>query len=217
MDNSKISANLSIWNQLAKPPQNALKKITGGRLVGKTDINPQWRYKIMTDVFGMCGVGWRYTIDRQWTEQGADGVVMAFVNISLYILDYGVGKWSEAISANGGSKMVDKEKTGFYNNDEAYKMATTDALGTAMKMLGVASEVYEGNWDGSKWTSKDTRNQAVDFLYGPERVKPKLEDGKMKKVLEAISKKLITIDKLEFLYDLSEEQREQINSVVIVK
>ena len=30
-------------------------------------------------------------------------------------------------------------------------MAYTDALGTAMKCLGVASEIYEGNFDGSKY------------------------------------------------------------------
>ena len=36
-------------------------------------------------------------------------------------------------------------------DDEAFKMAYTDALGTALKYAGVASEIYEGNFDGSKY------------------------------------------------------------------
>lgn len=138
-----------IWKSLSKPPASALKAILAGRLKGKTDINPQWRYKAMTEQFGLCGVGWKYTVDRQWTEVGAEGEVMAYVNVSLYFKDG--DKWSDPIPANGGSIMIAKEKFGMHNNDEAFKMAETDALGTAMKKIGVASEVYEGNWDGSKY------------------------------------------------------------------
>ena len=36
-------------------------------------------------------------------------------------------------------------------NDEALKMATTDALSVAMKQLGVAADVYMNNMDGSKY------------------------------------------------------------------
>jgi len=35
-----------------------------------------------------------------------------------------------------------KESSGLYLNDEAYSMALTDALGKAMKMIGVAATVY---------------------------------------------------------------------------
>jgi len=42
-------------------------------------------------------------------------------------------------------------------------MATTDALGTAMKMLGVAAEVYLGNWDGSKYVNQpEPRTSTAD-------------------------------------------------------
>ena len=33
--------NLNLYQKNEKPPQWALKTITGGRLNGKTDINPQ--------------------------------------------------------------------------------------------------------------------------------------------------------------------------------
>ena len=142
-------SNLDVWQSLARPPKDALKQIKGGRISGATNIDPQWRYKIMTEIFGICGVGWKYTVDNQRLENGANDEVFAFVDVSVYVnVD---GKWSEPIPASGGSKLIAKEKSGMYNNDEAFKMATTDALGTAMKMLGVAADIYMGKFDGSKY------------------------------------------------------------------
>ena len=145
-----MSKNLEIWNQLKTPPRTAMKEIKAGRLKGMNDINPQWRIMAMTQQFGVCGLGWKYTIDRQWTESAANNEMLAFVNISLYIKDG--DKWSEAIPANGGSKLTAKESSGLYNSDEAFKMAFTDALGVAMKMLGMAADVYMGVFDSKNVT-----------------------------------------------------------------
>ena len=76
---------LEIYDAVRAVPENAKKLISGGRLNGKTDINPMWRIKALTERFGPCGIGWKYTIDRQWTELGAKGETAAFCNISLYI------------------------------------------------------------------------------------------------------------------------------------
>jgi hypothetical protein len=157
--------SLSVWNSFARPPREALKPIGGGRLRGKTDINPQWRMQVMTDVFGVCGFGWKYTVDRQWTEQGDAGEIFAFVNISIFIKMN--GEWSDAIPGSGGHFLVEKEKEGLHNNDEAFKMATTDALSVAMKTLGVAAEIYLGNWDGSKY-----RTVPPDQNNGKEKHEP---------------------------------------------
>lgn len=132
------------WNKLSKPPASALREIKGGRLSGKTDINPQWRYKAMTEVYGECGIGWSYSIDRLWLEDGIEGEKVAFAQISLCTGD-------KTIPGIGGSMLIAKEKGGLHTNDEAFKMAVTDALSVAMKMLGVASSIYEGLWDGSKY------------------------------------------------------------------
>lgn len=131
--------NLSIYNQLRVVPAEAKKRINGGRLDGKTDINPQYRIMAMTAVFGPCGIGWYYSIDRQWTEEH-QSEVKCFCNISLYIKDG--DQWSAPIPGTGGSTIVEKNRSGFYVNDEGYKMALTDALSVAMKALGVAADVY---------------------------------------------------------------------------
>ena len=137
-----INDNLQYWEKLERPPKWALRAITGGRLAGKTDINPQWRYQAMTEVFGPCGVGWKIIREKEWTIPGTEGQVFAFVNVSIQVKIEDV--WSETIPGTGGSMLIEKEKNGLHCNDEAFKMATTDAIGTALKMLGTAAHVYNG-------------------------------------------------------------------------
>lgn len=145
--------NTTIWDGVCKPPQSALKEIKGGRLKGMTDINPQWRYRAMTETFGVCGFGWVYTIDRLWTEKGVDAEVMAFAQVSLKVKTG--GEWSEPIVGIGGSALIARESGGPKASDECYKMAITDALSVAMKMLGVGADIYMGRWDGSKYKGED--------------------------------------------------------------
>ena len=147
--------NLKIYSKMAEPPAKALKPITAGRLKGKSDINPQWRYQVMTENFGICGIGWKFTIDKTWLEQGADGEVVANAQVSVYVRDPDTKEWSDAIVGVGGSMFVTNERNGKYTSDEAYKMAVTDAFSTSLKMLGVAAAVYEGRWDGSKYSKAD--------------------------------------------------------------
>jgi hypothetical protein len=141
--------NLDTWERISRPPASALKQITGGRLNGKSDINPQWRMKAMTEEFGRVGEGWKYSIDKLWTEDGADGERMAFALVSVYVAI--ADSWSDPVPGIGGSMMIAKERSGLYNSDEAYKMAATDALSVAFKAFGMAAEIYMGNWDGSKY------------------------------------------------------------------
>jgi len=151
-----MNENLKYWNSFNQPPRTALKQIEAGRMRGKTDINPQWRYKAMTETFGPVGIGWKYTIDKMWTEAGSNDETFVFVNVSVYVKVDGV--WSEPIPGNGGSTLVVKEKNSMYNDDDAFKKATTDALSTAMKMLGVAADIYAGAWDGGKYRAELTDN-----------------------------------------------------------
>lgn len=140
--------NLRIYEKVRAVPDKAKKKITGSRLNGMTDINPMWRIKTLTEQFGPCGIGWYPVERRKWLEQGADGEVVAFVDIDLFVkID---GAWSAAIPGTGGSKFVAKEKGGLYTDDEAYKKAYTDAISVACKALGIGADVY---WekDASKY------------------------------------------------------------------
>jgi hypothetical protein len=151
-----------------------MKAIAGGRLKGKSDINPQWRMQAITEVFGPVGFGWSYTIDKLWTEPGTAGEICSFALVSVKVKMN--GEWSEPVPGIGGNLLVELEKAGPHTNDEAYKMAVTDGLSVAFKAFGVAAEVYLGNFDGSKYTGKPATGSQSPVAQTPdhERVKASL-------------------------------------------
>lgn len=149
--------NLAIYNAVRSVPDSAKRRIEAGRLKGKTDINPMWRIKALTETFGPCGFGWKYVITDKRLEQGANGEVAAFLDIDLFVKADGV--WSDAIPGTGGSAFVAKEKNGLYTSDECFKMALTDAISVACKALGFGADVY---WDAdrSKYDKPESKQQA---------------------------------------------------------
>lgn len=163
---------LELYEKVRSVPINAQKPIEGGRLKGKTDINPMWRIKTLTELFGACGFGWRYDIVRLWSEAGANGEITAFAHINLYIKQG--DKWSEAIQGVGGNMLVEKEKAGLHTSDECYKMALTDAISVACKMLGFGADIY---WDkdGTKYSKTTEPNEPPKPK--PEPKQTKSDDG----------------------------------------
>lgn len=144
--------NLVIWNQVKSVPAEAKKTISGGRLNGMTDISPMWRIKKLTELYGPCGIGWWYTIDKQWLEKTHNEEVSAFCNITLYTKDSAHG-----IPGTGGSAFIAAERKGPYVSDECFKMALTDALSVSCKALGIGADVY---WEqGSKYDTAPDKPQ----------------------------------------------------------
>lgn len=151
--------NMAIYNAARSVPDSAKRQIGAGRLKGKTDINPMWRLKTLTEQFGPCGIGWKYVITDKRLEQGANGEVAAFLDIDLFVkVD---GAWSEAIPGTGGSAFVAKEKNGPYTSDECFKMALTDAISVACKALGFGADVY---WEADR--SKYDKPAPVTYPKG---------------------------------------------------
>lgn len=147
--------NLTIYDRVREVPAEAKKSIPAGRLKGMTDINPMWRIKKLTEIFGACGVGWKYEITSRQIVDGANGEKVAFTDINLYYIHEGI--WSEPIPGTGGSSFIAKEKSGLYTSDECFKMALTDAISVAAKALGVGADVYFAS-DRSKYS--DNSNAA---------------------------------------------------------
>ena len=142
------NGNLSIYERVRSVPKEAKKEIEAGRLKGKHDINPMWRIKALTEVFGPAGFGWYTEVVRTWTEASESGEMAVFVDINLYVKRD--SEWSKPIFGNGGNKLIANEKK--YENgqqvyipyldDDAYKKAYTDAISVAAKALGVGADVY---------------------------------------------------------------------------
>lgn len=151
--------NLFFYERARTVPDEALKPIQAGRLKGMSDINPMWRIKRLTEMFGPCGVGWWYDVIRK--EIVYDEITKqkcAFVDISLFYVDPESGKESHAIPGTGGASFLANERNGPYLSDECYKMALTDAISVAAKALGVAADVYFAN-DRTKYSNPENGQQ----------------------------------------------------------
>ena len=188
--------NLNYWNAMRSVPEHALKAIEAGKLKGKSDINPVWRLKTLTEQFGICGVGWKIANCKYWLEI-ADVVdngtvkreVCAFCSLDLHVkVD---GQWSDAIPGIGGSKIAG---TGYGKeaNDECYKMAQTDAISVAAKMLGVAADVY---------FEKDKTKYATQEQVATQPAQSTLRQELNVEVIEKINK-CNTRDELRMLMEI---------------
>lgn len=154
--------NLDIYEKARAVPQDATKTIKGGRLKGMTDINPMYRIKMLTELFGACGIGWWYDItDKRIIADEITNQKAAFVDILLYYVDPATGKESHGIAGTGGASFVEQERNGAYMSDECFKMALTDAISVAAKALGVGADVY---WqaDRTKYAGDNVKMATLD-------------------------------------------------------
>ena len=170
MENNKQvqqdNGNLSIYERMRSVPAEAKKAIEAGRLKGKSDINPMWRIKKLTEVFGPVGFGWYTEVIKTWTEVDENADVAVFVDINLFVKKD--GEWSKPIYGNGGNKLISHERK--YENgtqvlvpyldDDAYKKAYTDAISVAAKALGVGADVYYEK-DITKYDTAQSQNEQV--------------------------------------------------------
>lgn len=155
--------NLALYEAFRSVPKTAQRTISGGSLNGKTDINPMWRIKTLTETFGPVGFGWRTELVEHWSEEATIDAYdreaktwkqvferVAWVRLNLFVKDPATGEWSAAIEGIGGSKSAGKGR-GYELNDEAFKMAETDAISVACKKLGIGADIY---WsaDATKYT-----------------------------------------------------------------
>lgn len=142
--------NMEFYGKFRSVPKEACKEIGAGKLKGFTDINPMWRIKMLTETFGACGFGWYIESEEHWTES-LGNEVGAFCKVALRVKHPTTGEWSAPIIGIGGSKLAGKGK-GDGIDDEAYKMAYTDAISIACKNLGMAADIYYAK-DRTKYNS----------------------------------------------------------------
>ena len=95
---------------------------------------------------------------------------------------------------------VTNEKNGIHTSDEAFKMATTDAIGTAAKYIGLAADVYMGH--GDKYTTPENPK------------KPELTEAKIHDAAQSIKDGVYTMEQIKSMRDVSPEVEEKINNLL---
>ncbi len=159
--------NLHIYNSVRVVPKEAQKAFDNGSFKG-TDINPMFRIKKLTEIFGPAGIGWYTEVLEHWEEE-VNGEILTNVALNLYVKYE--GEWSKPIYGIGGNKALQQFSKGPKVSDEAYKMAYTDALSVASKALGIGADIY---WqtDPTKYSPRQAAPEPVDV---PEIVLPSVD------------------------------------------
>ena len=192
-------SNLSIYERVRCVPNEAKKEIEAGRLKGKHDINPMWRIKALTEVFGPAGFGWYTEIVRTWTEASESGEMAVFVDINLFVKKD--GEWSKPIYGEGGNTFATKTKAGYLSvSDEAFKMAYTDAISNAAKALGCGADI----WFEKDRTKYDLQQERAQAAPQPAPAQPAMTDMDIAKLV-AQANSCKTADEVMKIYNEHKE------------
>ena len=162
--NDQLQKNVRFYHRFMETPKDAQKSFNNGRFSG-TDINPMWRIKVLTEVFGPSGFGW-WTQNVTYEFKEADITpppqkpgdpvtpqkeTSVFCELELIVKDPETGEVSQPIYGVGGNTYIQWGKYGPKASDEAKKMAYTDALSIACKSLGIGHDIWYSN-DRTKYT-----------------------------------------------------------------
>jgi len=141
------SRNLALWNRLKRTDPRATKPFTRAGGFRGTQIDPTWRLQMMTEVFGPVGKGWGYE-QLEWAVHDS----MVFILARAWYRDPESGKVCYTGPQWGGNELARRRRDGSEEpNDEAFKMAMTDAVGKCLVQIGLAADVHMGQFDDSKY------------------------------------------------------------------
>lgn len=155
---SSEPVNLRIWDRLSQTDPRHTKRFQRSGGFSGTAVKPIWTILRMTEVFGPCGSGWGMEKPEFTTQPGADEHLVFCTVAVWYVLDGQRG----VVYGVGGDKYVISQKSGLRASDEAYKMAYTDAIGNAIKFVGVAADIHMGRFDDNKYIEEVGKTFAGD-------------------------------------------------------
>ncbi len=180
------STNLDLWNRLGKTDPAHTKKFKRAGGFGGTAIKPIYTSQKMTEEFGPAGKGWGMGEPSFQTIPASEGQVAVYCTVSLW--------WADADGAVntvygvGGDMVVVKQSSGLRTDDEAFKKAFTDAIGNAMKHLGMSADVHMGLFDDSKYVADVAREISEGPAFTapqPKAASRELHQNMLDKVIEA--------------------------------
>lgn len=150
-----MADNLHIWNTLGRTDPVHTKGFKRGGGFSGTAVKPIYTEQKMTEVFGPAGKGWGMGEPSFQTVAGSDGQVAVYCTVPLWWIgpDDADGTVNTVYGV-GGDMVVIKQSSGLRTDDEAFKKAFTDAVGNAMKHLGMSADVHMGRFDDSKYVSE---------------------------------------------------------------
>jgi uncharacterized short protein YbdD (DUF466 family) len=136
----KAKKTMQIWDQVCETDPKHVKDVSFGRKFKAVDA--YYQIRLATEVFGPCGIGWKYTYKKEVT----DSLIICELEFSYKLND----KWSEPIPVMSATPRYMKSK----EDDDAYKKCVTDCLTKALSYLGFSADVFLGQFDDNKYVQQ---------------------------------------------------------------
>lgn len=179
---------LTLWNTLKRTDPRATKPFTRSGGFRGTQIDPAWRLERMTEVFGPVGRGWGYE-QVEWTIVER----MVFVCVKVWYRDPATGEVLWTGPQWGGTEIVRRRRDGAEApDDECFKMSVTDALGKCMLQIGLAADIYLGQFDDSKYREESE-------AYFQAKANPELQPAAVETFERELREKVRTVVDLDGL------------------
>lgn len=169
--------NLRIWNALGKTDPTHTKPFSRAGGFKGTAIKPIWTAMRMTEYFGPCGIGWGMG-EPTFQTLPVGEEVLVYCTVGLWYIENtgGMAAKTAQVYGVGGDKCATKRNDGkLFVDDEAFKKAFTDAIGNAMKQIGVAADVHMGLFDDNKYVAemkKEFAEEGAPQAPAPTRPAP---------------------------------------------
>ncbi|HYD29582.1 MAG TPA: hypothetical protein VEB64_01790 [Azospirillaceae bacterium] len=181
---------LALWNRLKRTDPKATKPFSRVGGFRGTQIDPTWRFQMMTETFGPVGKGWGWE-QLDWTIAER----MVFICARVWYVDPESGEKCWTGPQWGGTEMVRRRRDGEMPDDECFKMSMTDAIGKCMLSIGLGADVYLGQFDDSKYREESE-------AYFAARQNPDLQPEAIEKFEADIKKRLATVLDIEDLEEV---------------
>jgi len=140
------NTNLKLWKAVCKTDPAFISKVSFGARSFNA-IDPMYQIMKATAILGPVGNdvkndGWTYTVEYDYPTLGNIMMVVAKVTITTYFGSFG------PIAGSRTFVNLDNKKKA---NDDAPKMALTDALTKGLSHLGFDADVFLGKYDDNKY------------------------------------------------------------------
>lgn len=145
-------SNTALWDSVCKTDPKHTKSFKRAGGFSGTAIKPLYLIHKATELWGAYG--------EAWGAETAEHVIhgnTVFIKAKLWY----PGKVGKAwVEHWGGDVLVKGEKS--IPNDEAFKMAFTDAVGKCLVQLGFSADVHFGMFDDSKYVDERVKEEKAE-------------------------------------------------------
>lgn len=152
-------ANMALWIAYSEPDTKYLTNFDLGTFKG-TAIDPVYLYSLATERWGPVGKGWGWEEIESGYQNGAPGkdnflTQMHWVKGRVWYTENGVKYFTPV--HYGQTPYIYCTAKGIWKTDfEAPKKSITDMACKCLSILGFASKIYMGLFDGNKYIDRDT-------------------------------------------------------------